>query len=153
MLFSNCMSCCAFQLLCSLTSQRQGFCVGNQCKDNGSESFVHCQVLYKVLCYLCSESLASQTFEVRHRRTYPYSATTALYWLHLRGEAVLLRIAIDIRSHGRAVVLLTVRTAIHERAHLSRSYKWGVMALHISERLNREWWVRIPAVTSCGIPW
>ena len=48
-------------------------------------------------------------------------------------------------------MLLSIRAASHERAHLSRSHKWRGMILHASERLKRKWWSRISAVSSCRI--
>jgi hypothetical protein len=145
------MSCCALQLFFRPTCQRQrsGICKW----DHGIRvySFANHRILYTVLGYLYRKSLASPG-RLRRTRTYPNSPTTALYRLHLRGEAVLLLVTIDIGSHGRVVMLLTIGAARDERTNLSGPYKWRLMGLHASERLNRKWWRRVSAITSGAIP-
>ena len=107
--------------------------------------------MYEVLNYLCSESLAFMNWNMELRPTYPNSTAPALYGLHLRGEAALLLVTVDIGSHGRAVMLLAIRAASNEGADLSWSYKWRLMVLNASERLNGKWWGRVSAIPRCGI--
>src|SRR5436305_1373752 len=107
-------------------------------------------MLYKILG-LSLQDVVSITEGWRPGRTYPNSPADTLNSLHLRGEAVLLLVTIDIGSYGRGVMLLTIRAAGDERTHLSRPHQWRMVVLHASERLHRKRWCRVSAISRCAI--
>src|SRR6266516_2879543 len=120
------MSCCTLQLFSWPTCQRQWSRIYKWDRDIRVESFADHRMLYKILG-LSLQDVVSTTEGLRPRHTYPNSPANTLNSLHLRGEAVLLLVTIDIGSHGRGVMLLTIRAAGHERTHLSRPHKWRMV--------------------------